>query len=201
MDFLGADGTPFGYNLFAYCSNNPSNCIDESGEFATWVAAAVGGAVAGGIIGAVSSIVSSGLSGEKISIAEVGKAAFLGAVNGAIGAFGGATGRVVATSVAVGIISAVNTNGPLEDKVIAGLIAGVGTFLGGKYISTITASGFEAGITAFAGTLFAGVQTEIVNVTVQQIKTPSLNSDNIIKQSFSEKVFRAKSVYEKRLLC
>lgn len=32
--YLGADGTPLSYNLFAYCANNPANKIDATGKFA-----------------------------------------------------------------------------------------------------------------------------------------------------------------------
>jgi len=31
VSYLGADGAPLGYNLFAYCSNNPVNFYDPSG--------------------------------------------------------------------------------------------------------------------------------------------------------------------------
>ncbi len=31
-DYLGASGTVLGYNLFAYCENNPVNCSDPSGH-------------------------------------------------------------------------------------------------------------------------------------------------------------------------
>ena len=41
--YLGADGTPLSYNLFAYCANNPFNRIDPSGE--AWWHWALGAAV------------------------------------------------------------------------------------------------------------------------------------------------------------
>ena len=44
--FLGASGTVLGYNLYAYCENNPVNSIDETGFFGTplqWLCATIGG--------------------------------------------------------------------------------------------------------------------------------------------------------------
>ena len=32
--YLGADGTPISYNLFAYCGNNPVFCVDPAGTLA-----------------------------------------------------------------------------------------------------------------------------------------------------------------------
>ena len=34
LSYLGADGTPLSYNLFACCKNNPVNCADTDGTFA-----------------------------------------------------------------------------------------------------------------------------------------------------------------------
>jgi RHS repeat-associated protein len=36
-DYLGASGTVLGYNLFAYCENNPVNCSDPTGTDAIWL--------------------------------------------------------------------------------------------------------------------------------------------------------------------
>ena len=35
--YLGADGTPVSYNLFAYCGNNPVNFSDPTGHLPDWV--------------------------------------------------------------------------------------------------------------------------------------------------------------------
>ena len=51
--FLGASGTVLGYNLYAYCENNPVNYADNTGYVATNVI----GAVIAGVIGAVGLLV------------------------------------------------------------------------------------------------------------------------------------------------
>ena len=51
IDYLGADGSPLSYNLFAYCQNNPTNMADDSGNLAFFVATGILGAVVGGIVG------------------------------------------------------------------------------------------------------------------------------------------------------
>ena len=90
--FINADGQInndlLGYNLFAYCGNNPVNRTDDGGQ-GWWVL--VGGVI-GGIVGGVSKIVSNVTSGEKWNKGVVG-AVVGGIVSGAITA---ATGNLVA---------------------------------------------------------------------------------------------------------
>ena len=72
-------------NLFAYCLNNPVNMSDDEGSIAWWIAAAVGGA----IFDTTSYLIGAAISGEKITLAGVGKAALVGAISGvAFGAIG-----------------------------------------------------------------------------------------------------------------
>ena len=49
LDYLGASGDFIGYNLYAYCANNPVNCKDEDGKFAKY--AVYGGVMLGGSMG------------------------------------------------------------------------------------------------------------------------------------------------------
>lgn len=89
-EYLGADGTSLGYNLFAYCLNNPVNRTDAEGNWSlpNWAKVAIGAvaiaglavvtACTGGAVGviagaALTSAISGGISG-----------AVLGAVLGAI---------------------------------------------------------------------------------------------------------------------
>lgn len=175
IDLLGANGDFASLNLFAYCGNNPVCRKDVTGTL--W-GAIIGGALAGAFIGAISSIVSSGLNGDEITVDGILTAAVTGAVAGAIGAVGGIVeGARLACSVAVGVISgtvtAFTTEGTMGEKLVAGtaagVAAGVGTYMGAG-IPTLTGSGAVIeGITAFAGTLFSGTQTELFSVPIQRL--------------------------------
>ena len=174
--FINADGLVatgqglLGNNMFAYCNNNPVNNSDPTGEL---LAAMFGGLIAGAVIGAISNLVSSGLSGEPIDPKKVATSALVGGITGALGAVAGVIESARgAYSVAVGVISAINTTitteGSTEEKVYQGLksgaIAMTATYLGAG-IPTLTNCGkFAEGFTAFAGALFSGTQAEIINV-------------------------------------
>lgn len=161
-----------GHNMFAYCGNNPVANKDETGEF--W-SAIIGGAIAGAIIGAVSNIVSQGLDGEPINGGEVVALAFVGAVTGAFGAAAGVveTARTACSAV-VGLISgvaaAITTEGTVGEKIGAGIktaaVATVGTYLGAGIPTLKDCGRFAEGMTAFAGTLFSGTQTELINAFI-----------------------------------
>ena len=87
--FINADGQlnggALGYNMFAYCENDPANGCDPYGNMVWWAAAALGGAateVAFYLIG-------NALSGQKSTWGGAAKAALKGAVEGvAFGAIG-----------------------------------------------------------------------------------------------------------------
>jgi len=53
ISYLGANGDLQGYNLFAYCSNNPVSYEDPQGTFLGTIIGAIGGAIVGGISAAV----------------------------------------------------------------------------------------------------------------------------------------------------
>ena len=78
--FLNADGQLnedlLGYNLFAYCSNNPVRYRDESGTF-IGLGTAIG-AVVGAATGALAGVVSAALSGGDLKAAAIS-----GAISGA----------------------------------------------------------------------------------------------------------------------
>ena len=164
-----------GYNMFAYCLNNPVMRTDLQGEFGALFGAIIGGGIVGGIIGAVSYAVSCSINGTEMTAEGMGSAVVSGVVNGAIGAASGVVeGLAVVGSAAVGIITAgvtaANTEGNFWKKaamgVTAGVIAGVGTYIGTK-IPTATENAFSAGFTSYCNTLMVGVPTEMVNVAAQ----------------------------------
>jgi hypothetical protein len=87
--------------MFAYCANNPVNCIDPTGEFllTVIVVGAIAGAVIGGAVGgtiAYNSAKSSGIEGADLFL-ETARGIGMGATIGAVaGGFIGATGGAVA---------------------------------------------------------------------------------------------------------
>ena len=81
--FINADGYVStgqgltGYNMFAYCGNNPVNEVDPSGYFGLNLGIVVAGAIVGGLLGAFSALTTDG---------NVLESAVEGALTGAIGA-------------------------------------------------------------------------------------------------------------------
>ena len=150
IDFLGADGSPLSYNLFAYCVNNPVNRFDVNGNWSmpNWLKVTVGavaiaglavatvctggaaavicgaalsGAIAGGASGAVVGAIGGGISGG-----------WQGALDGACSGFmsgtliGGATGAASAgLNIATGATTVVgNAHGSTLHKLATNMEAG-----------------------------------------------------------------------------
>ena len=92
IGYLGADGSPLSYNLFAYCMNNPVNRFDVNGNWSmpNWLKVTVGAVAIAGL--AVATVCTGGAAavvcGAALSGAIAGGAS--GAVMGAIG--GGISG-------------------------------------------------------------------------------------------------------------
>ena len=174
-----------GNNMFVYCGNNPVSRKDGTGY--VWeavVGAAIGGAVAGALISAVSYL---STSGENCTFSGLLAAIGTGALSGAIGGVAGALGGLYAVigSVAVGLfngaVTAHNTEGPLEKKLLAGattaVITGGGTYLGTK-IYTPTDTALTGAVSAYAGGLAVGAPTEIINATANRGINNIPNSQN-----------------------
>ena len=150
IDYLGADGSPLSYNLFAYCLNNPVNRFDVNGNWSmpNWLKVTVGavaiaglavatvctggaaavicgaalsGAIAGGASGAVMGAIGGGISGG-----------WQGALDGACSGFmsgtliGGATGAASAgLNIATGATTVVgNAHGSTLHKLATNMEAG-----------------------------------------------------------------------------
>ena len=88
--YVNANGDIIGYNMYAYCSNNPIMGTDPSGE--GWLGALVGGAC-GAVVGGVFGFLSAATSGSNLAAGFT-----TGLVNGAIcGAVGGSIAEDIAT--------------------------------------------------------------------------------------------------------
>ena len=125
-----------GYNMFAYCGNNPVMGYDPEGEF-TWFTALVG-AVVGAAVGVVSALVTGG-DVKDVVISALSSAA-AGAIIGATGSLeaGAAVGRVVGSAIcAAGSYIDARVNG--ADCGTAAACAGI-TFGVCLYTSSITGS-------------------------------------------------------------
>ena len=155
--------------MFAYCNNNPVGRRDISGCF--W-GAVVGGAIAGALINTAAYLVS---SGGDINSKDLMIAVGVGMVTGAFGGIAGICLDVksqccIVVGVISGCVTAVNTEGSLGTKLMAGAVAGcvaaAGTNLGTNS-PVSTDCFFEEAVTTYAGSLAVGTQAEILNSTAQ----------------------------------
>lgn len=91
-----------GYNMFAYCENNPVNGSDPDGNMAWWAAAALGGAA----WGVASYLIGNAISGQKSTWKGAAKAALTGAITGV--AFSAIGKGIQAVSKAAKAVNGVN---------------------------------------------------------------------------------------------
>ena len=119
--YINANGDFIGFNMYAYCGNNPVNRNDDGGEF--WHI------VAGAIIGGVSSFASSIVTGSSVEDALI-SAAF-GAVSGGLcAAFPGASaiigaGMSAAESVVIDVKNKEDTSTIVVDAVVSATFGAV----------------------------------------------------------------------------
>lgn len=156
VSYLGADGTPLSYNLYAYCMNNPVNRTDESGAWSlpNWAKVVVGAAAIAGL--AIATVCTGGAAavvcGAALSGAVVGGAsgAVIGAVSGGIsdgwqGAIDGACSGFMSGTLVGGVAGAASAG--------LNIATGATTVVGKAHGSTLhkLASNIEAGKMAASG--------------------------------------------------
>ena len=104
ISYLGADGTPVSYNLFAYCNNNPVMYSDPIGHMPEWIGDILLGAAI--IAGAALVITALTFTGGTASafLLSAGKAALVGLEISAAGATSGIirAGRSLAKNISEG---------------------------------------------------------------------------------------------------
>ena len=120
--YLGTDGTPLSYNLFAYCKNNPVMYVDPTGHFLISTAVLIG-AIVGGIIGAAVG----GVSAYNVAKSK------------------GAEGWELAGWTALGAVG----GGAIGAAVGAAAGYGVGYLAGGTYANGLAAKSVDSGVKAF----------------------------------------------------
>ena len=79
LDYLGASGDFIGYNLYAYCANNPVNCKDEDRNAA--ILASLGIIAVSGVVGCLVGAFATAITGGDMI-----EGAIKGGITGAIGA-------------------------------------------------------------------------------------------------------------------
>ena len=180
--FISPDNTAYldpesvnGLNLYCYCNNDPVNYADPTGRVflsSLFIAAVIGGAIAGATINTVSYL----YTNDNPTIADALGAFAIGAVVGGFGGAAGATtgllsiGFSAAAGVTSGVYTGIMTDGPIEQKILAGLTAAVFAG-GGAYLgSLISFSDLSFGYTLAGNAIFGmtiGGYLEIPNVTIQ----------------------------------
>ncbi len=172
--FINADSllnqeSVIGYNMFAYCLNNPVNMTDTTGDLPFFVVTAAIGAVVGAVVGGVKA-------------AKSGKSVLKGALVGAaVGGLAGAGLGAVASAALVGSVAATTT------QVMIGA---------GQLVSTIAAGGLGAGGFYLANNLQQAVNNiaPVAQTTSSVTQTSSRGSNrrieptNLLEQLAMEKV-------------
>ena len=126
--FLGPDGDTQGYNLFAYCGNNPTNKTDSEGTF-TFSSVAIG-AIVGGVVGGLYSAMKGNPVEQVIWDTMIGAASGAASAVGMIG--------VVGASVINGLNTLITTESRGREMWSKVAISSISTFITGSI-------GFEIG--------------------------------------------------------
>ena len=215
MDYLGVDGTPLSYNLFAYCNNNPIMLSDYNGHAPEWwqwaisgamlvagvalVATGVGGVAGGALISAgansiVGSYTSEAAGGSSVS-GWVG-----GMITGAVcGAGAGFAGSLLVN--ATNTVGAVCIGNIAASGAVAFSSGFVGSALGqvatasidGMDLNTkdlVLSSAYTGAVNCFAG-IMSGMGTALQNMprlsTTTTVTANSLNAAwSIVSESVSD---------------
>ena len=145
ISYLGANGDLIGYNLYAYCSNNPVMYTDPSGEFTNLIIGAIAGAIVGAAVSFVSQLVDDEAPefGTSEFWMHVGAGAVTGALSGALAASGvGIVGQIVGNAI-IGAGGAIadtaishNENTTVTDYILRGAegatLGALSGFIGGS---------------------------------------------------------------------
>ena len=125
--FISADGQlnegVLGYNMFAYCENNPVMRADSTGQLPFFAITAAIGAVVGAVVGGVKA-------------AKAGKSVRMGALKGAI--FGGLIGLGAGAAIGVAVTSSASASlasVAVGVNALATTVGGAGIAAGGKMIA------------------------------------------------------------------
>ncbi len=125
-----------GYNVYAYCKNNPVMYKDENGEFI--LSAIIIGAVVGAVVGGAVSAISQQVTTGEINWGVVGVNAVAGAISGALATTGIGLGLSVGANAALGAATYVGEQVikgeeiTLEGVAVSAFAGGVAGLIGGS---------------------------------------------------------------------
>ena len=131
--YMGIDGTPVSYNLFAYCGNNPVMGCDPTGRFVITLSSIITAAVTGFFVGATAG----GVAGAAVAACngtDIAAGFVSGFIGGGIMGAGAGVGTlflaplVVGESVAIGITGGatiLSTGGAIAEGLTIGGVTGM----------------------------------------------------------------------------
>ena len=162
----GVGGSILGYNMFAYCFNNPVNLVDPTGHWPKWLSGALN------IVGGALQITTGAILGTTVGWTGIGAVAagFL-IVNGTSTAIQG-VGQIVN--------HVTDSNIMREDNIVRTGVQEIGRAIGGNTGAKIASSAYD--IAVVAASLYAG------KVALQQAgKLPvKVNINNIVNNPSDE---------------
>ncbi len=171
----GVGGEILGYNMFAYCMNNPVNMDDPTGNWPKWATKLVV-AVAVVAVVAVAAVVTVATAGAGTAIAAVAVGAAKGAAIGfAVGAATGAAGGAISHRISTGSWSGAG------EAALNGMANGA---LSGAISGAIT-GGITGGLSYNSGATSAGKGFDTYRQLKNEIGSPGAGNEwhHIVEQS------------------
>ncbi|MBP3923086.1 MAG: RHS repeat-associated core domain-containing protein [Ruminiclostridium sp.] len=129
-----------GYNVYAYCANNPVMYKDENGEFL--LSALIIGAAVGAVIGGAVSAISQQVTTGEINVGVVVVNAVAGAISGALATTGIGLGLSVGANAALGVATYVGEQVIKGEEITLGGVAV--SFIAGGAAGAIGGRGLNA---------------------------------------------------------
>ncbi len=167
-DCYASTGQGFlGYNMFAYCGNNPVTQHDPSGNLASWASVAIGGAIGNIIVNAVFS---------PSDYSTVGGALKSSAISGTTGALGAVAGLSNLRHVRIlicgtnGVINAASSASKGDTWLYSFFTGYIGTYFGTQF-DLSEYGGFDAAMANGLFTMFTGGLTELAPPSVAELYT------------------------------